>query len=515
MKKRIFRKLHKDLFYAPKHEMLTAKVFWCRLILSLFTILACTAIMVASTFALFYKNVSTDNSTIASAYYSVNVDKAENGIYICPLAYEDKHTFKITPAGTATTGYCKIQVGEQVYYTEQIPRGSSLNITVQAAKGTMIAFTPQWGTPSSHLNIQRCANEIIHSTTPYAVYEVEPTARLGGIAAHYGVSEADILLYNNISANSKSVSLSNGVLKLEVGTKLKIPGVAKNAVPYTVPYAVYTVEPTAKLEAISAHYSVSIEDIFAFNDMSEFDIGMTLKIPNADRTMPSYAVPYAIYIIEENATLEGISEYYGVSLADIVIYNHFAEPVVGYKLKIPGVSPDTTPYVAPLPQLPEEDPKLEGPALLHREDDDYTLISESTILLKDADIIIYKGHEYESIEEYQKDLDLRITGIEAITDMQNKTGEYFCNLQTKAERLSLCFEITENIENGYLKIIIGEDEYYTVQIKQDSYIRLELIVPIGSKISFEAYEGRPTADTLYGDDINDMNDAGRPLLVKE
>ena len=102
-------------------------------------------------------------------------------------------------------------------------------------------------------------------------------------------------------------------------------------------------------------------------------------------------------------------------------------------------------------QQPAQEPVSEELAVLYPNNNDYYLISESTITLKNADILIYKGHEYETVESYQKDLDRRITGIEAVADINNKTGEYFCELLTNAETLSLCLEITENIELGYLR----------------------------------------------------------------
>lgn len=521
MKKRAFGKLYKELFYIPKHEKLTEKVFRCRMITSLLTILACTAVLITSTWAWFTMNVTTQATTVASAYYSVSVDKAENGVYICPLTYEDKHEFVITANGTATTGYCKIQVGESTYYTEQIFQGQSLVLTVQAAKDTVITFTPGWGTLSDFTDELPCGNEIIHSATPSTTYTVEPTARLSSIAAHYGVTQEDILIYNNLLA--ATVAEEDTTPLLTVGMELKIPNPAENVEPYKVPYATYVVEPTATLDAISAHYGISIEDIIAFNDMTTFGIGMSLKIPNADPYLPDYAVPYATYTVEATATLEDISEYYDVSVSDILTFNGITELTVGSVIGIPGVSPDTPSYVAPVTEPPVVDDTVSGGdgstgeqqttetsdeelAVLYPNDNDYYLISESTITLKNADILIYKG------KEYLKDLDLRITGIEAVADTNNKTGEYFCELLTNAETLSLCLEITENIEQGYLKIIIGESEYYTVQIKRDAYIRLDIVAPTGTEIRFEAYEGVPVADTLYGDDLKDDTDGNNPLL---
>ena len=604
MKKRAFGKLYKELFYIPKHEKLPDKVFRCRMGLSLLTILACTAIMAASTFALFYSEVSTDHSTISGAYYSLTVDGTENGTYICPLAFEDKHTFEIKADGTATTGYCKIQVGADIYYTEQIFQGHSLNLTIRAAKGTPIIFTPGWGA----LSEDTCGNEIVHSATPSTVYTVEPTARLSSIAAHYSVTEEDILIYNNLLA--ATVDEESSTPLLPVGMELKIPNSAENVESYKVPYATYIVEPTASLDAISAHYCISVEDIIAFNDMTTYGVGMSLKIPNADPYLPDYAVPYAIYVVEPTATLANIAAYYNVSETDILSYNNISEIAVGMELKIPGATTETSyavpyavyimqdgatldniaihydvsiddiiyynnypnltvgyelkipgvaydypayNYVAPIPeppantdentgdntqgenndspvmddtvsggdvgteeqqteQQPAQEPVSEELAVLYPNNNDYYLISESTITLKNADILIYKGHEYETVESYQKDLDRRITGIEAVADINNKTGEYFCELLTNAETLSLCLEITENIELGYLKIIIGESKYYTVQLKKDAYIRLDIVAPIGTEIRFEAYEGVPVADTFYGDDLKNDTDGNNPLL---
>ena len=343
MKKRAFGKLYKELFYIPKHEKLPDKVFRCRMVVSLLTILACTAVMAASTLALFFSEVSTENSTITGAHYSVTIENTENETYICPLAYEDKHTFEIKAGGTATTGYCVIQVGENTYYTEQIPQGSALTLTVQAAKDTVITFSPGWGV----LTEKPCGNEIIHSATPSTIYEVEPTARLASIAAHYGVTEESIRVYNNLLAAAVEVESESNPPLLTVGMELKIPNPAENVDPYKVPYSTYVVEPTADINAISAHYGISIEDIYAFNDMTTYGVGMSLKIPNADPYLPDYAVPYATYTVEPTATIENISVYYGVSTQDILLYNDITEISVGMPLNIPGVAANTTPYAVP------------------------------------------------------------------------------------------------------------------------------------------------------------------------
>ncbi len=606
MKQRVNKNLYKEFVYIPKHEKLPDKVFKFRMIISLLAILVFVSVMMASTFALFYSEVTTDFSTIEGAYYSLSISNTENYAYICQPVPDDKHIFEIKAYGTATTGYCKVKVGDDVFYTDQIIQGGSSVLTIYAAQGTVITFEPHWGYSSNFINGSTCGNEIFHSTTRSTVYTVEPTAKLSSIAAHYGVTEESILIYNNLLA--ATVGVEDLAPILTVGMELKIPNPAENVEPYTVPYSVYTVEPTATLEAISEHYGVSIEDILAFNDMSTYGVGMSLKIPNADPDLPDYAVPYATYIVEptatisdiaayynisetdiltynniseislkmflnipgveedfipyavpfatytveENATIEGISEYYGISVFDIATYNGFIDMTVGNIIKIPGVSPDTPSYVAPIPEIPSstdesvadnilpsisddivsdndigdgdipvgdttvQEPINEELAVFYPIAEDYILVSGSTIKLSLADILIYKGHKYETVEGYQKELDLRITGIEAVSNVENEQGEFFCKLLTKAEKLSLCLEITENIEEGYLKIIIGESEYYTVQIKRNAYIRLDIVAPIGTEITFEAYEGVSHASineyNLYGDNIKDDSDGNNALL---
>ena len=196
--KKTLKKLYKELFCIANKGKSESNFLCLKIGVSIFSIFVCIAVMLTSTFALFYTNVSTQSSTIESAYYTISVDKTQNGIYTCPLVAEDRHVFVITANGTATTGYCKIQIGDQVYYTDQIHNTSPLALTVQAASDTVITFMPQWGTLPENLLVNRCQNEIIHSTTPYTTYTVEPTAKLADIASHYSVAEADILAYNNL-----------------------------------------------------------------------------------------------------------------------------------------------------------------------------------------------------------------------------------------------------------------------------------------------------------------------------
>ena len=86
-------------------------------------ILAYTAVMITSAWAWFHMNVETHVSTLTSAYYSVTVNGKHGMQYICPLAVDDIHAFAIKADGTASTGYCAVAIGHQVFRTQQISRG--------------------------------------------------------------------------------------------------------------------------------------------------------------------------------------------------------------------------------------------------------------------------------------------------------------------------------------------------------------------------------------------------------
>lgn len=326
----------------PDSAPLTERAFRAQMTLFVLAIFMCIAVMMASTLALFYDDVAAETTTIASAHYSITVDQTQTGTYRTPLAYEDTHTFIISAEGTATTGYCRITVGDEEYFTAPIPQDTSLTMTIQAARDTVITFSPCWGSPPTTFGLRdmTCGTEILHSQTPHAVYTVEPTARLSEIAEYYGVPESDITVYNIPADSASTVSL------LTAGAELKIPGVPEDTAPYKVPFSVYTVEHTASLSAIADHYGVAEADIRAFNN-DQFSVGMQLKIPYADPSVSAYAVPYAVYVVEPTAIPAHIASYYGVSLDTIYGFNGIDGITVGMSLKIPGVPDSYTPYSVP------------------------------------------------------------------------------------------------------------------------------------------------------------------------
>lgn len=328
-------------------ERLTEKAFYRKIVLSLLTILACAAMMASSAYALFFENISAKNSTLVGAYYTVEVTNTENNTLVAPLATNDTYIFTITSRGTASKGYCKIQINNNTYYTVQIPKDQSITLTIQAACNSVITFTPGWGTPVAADKYYDNGTTIADSVTPHATYTVEPAARLSAVAEYYGVPEADIIIYNGLVATADESGES--AIRLQTESGLKIPGeAASKKEAYKVPFTTYTMEPTAKLENIARYYEVPVEDILAFNEPQNLLVHGGLKIPYAAVRQVPYAVPFATYKVEATAKLVNISNHYKISETDILTYNNITEIKVGEVLKIPGVPADTKAYAVPV-----------------------------------------------------------------------------------------------------------------------------------------------------------------------
>jgi len=196
-----------------------------RTIFSVLTILGCLTAASATAFAYFGIQKGWGLGRIQGAYYEVGIQGVSGNDYLCGMAYEDSHSFVLSAEGTASAGYCKVTMDDTDYLTEQITPQAPLTLTVKAAAGTRITFTPQWGSVSTgdgSVKLYQSGETINHSATSYAEYTVAEGAELSRIAQHYGVSEEDILTFNNITG-------------LTEGETIKIPGAASGAAPYEVP----------------------------------------------------------------------------------------------------------------------------------------------------------------------------------------------------------------------------------------------------------------------------------------
>ena len=147
--------------------------FFSMLAPSLAGILVCCVCLVAGTMAWFNASVSSPMQTMQSAEFSVKVtvekkDAAGDSAQVLDENTSDgagrqttleagSYLVTLEGTGTASTGYCRIVIGEKEYYSAQINRGKDANgnltdengtleFMVTVGESTSMMITPIWGT---------------------------------------------------------------------------------------------------------------------------------------------------------------------------------------------------------------------------------------------------------------------------------------------------------------------------------------------------------------------------------
>ena len=166
------KKLFSGLLYVPKHGKVSDKEFTRIMISSVLGIMLCVICLAGLTWAWFSGSVSSAANNITAASFNIQIDvnvkgtetpvprTVENGIYSFSLENNKAYDVKIKAGGTATTGYCEVLFGKNVYHTIQIfnisdesnsgsilstDRPQEINFTVNATDSTFLKIVPQWG----------------------------------------------------------------------------------------------------------------------------------------------------------------------------------------------------------------------------------------------------------------------------------------------------------------------------------------------------------------------------------
>lgn len=126
--------------------------------------------------------------------------------------------FRITGAGTASTGYCKVMLNEQSFFTEAISVGESKVITVKGNAGDVVRFEAYWGS---------------HGITDEA------------LLLH---NESEIGTYNVAVTPSPSPSISPSPEPTPQMTAMPTPTVEPTSTPEVTSEPTPTVEPTSTPE---------------------------------------------------------------------------------------------------------------------------------------------------------------------------------------------------------------------------------------------------------------------------
>ena len=163
------KRLFSSLFYVPKYEKVSEKAFLRIMLSSIFGILICGICLAGLTWAWFTSSISSTANTITAAKFTVNISvieketntpltrTEEDGAYKYGLTAGKKYTVTVKASGSATTGYCKVELklsdnNIKTYRTIQLyPAGGqgkpqSVDFTVDAAQDLVLTITPQWGT---------------------------------------------------------------------------------------------------------------------------------------------------------------------------------------------------------------------------------------------------------------------------------------------------------------------------------------------------------------------------------
>ena len=151
-------KIYNFFFHRPKHAKIEDRSDGIFHILapSLIGICLCAVFLCGASWAWFTAGTTAVTTEIQSSsyklLYQVNEDTDTTELAEAGTAYTltaNVCVLKLKATGTAgATGYCRIKVGNETYYTEQIFVDDTFTFTVNASAGTKIILTPKWGTYS-------------------------------------------------------------------------------------------------------------------------------------------------------------------------------------------------------------------------------------------------------------------------------------------------------------------------------------------------------------------------------
>ena len=151
----------------------------------------CAVCLCGASWAWFTASTSTGTTAIQSSSYrllSYRVDEDPAATELDEaktVTVPDSGSCKITLSATGTagaTGYCRINIGDETYYTGQIFVPDAFTFTVNAAAGTNIILTPKWGTYSHTATIQdngeiaATGSQQSNTQEPNSIVTTEPTA---------------------------------------------------------------------------------------------------------------------------------------------------------------------------------------------------------------------------------------------------------------------------------------------------------------------------------------------------
>lgn len=244
------------LFYVPRYEKITDHSLSRILLSSVMGIVLCILCLAGLTWAWFSDSVSSQSPAITAADYDVQIQVAKSGVELQPsepgnytLAAgsnsDRSYTVTIRALGTASTGYCTVQFGDETYHTVQLyPNGAAITFTVTATVASPLTITPQWGT-----------------------YANDSESRIGN-----GTGDLQTIPPGSVNASQE----------------LTLTAVSPETFTLTDTEQNYTVQSGDTLYDIAELYGTTVDILVAYNDIQDPNTiyaGAILKIPPADYTV--------------------------------------------------------------------------------------------------------------------------------------------------------------------------------------------------------------------------------------
>ncbi len=247
------------LFYKGKYYKKEEKDNLTAMLLpSILGIILCAVCLMGSTWAWFTATQSTGTQTIQAANYEVSAViklndteiAANNGTYTLAAG---TYTVTLTASGDATTGYCVLDFSTEKAYTEQIPKGTSITLTLNMNDPATLEITAVWGTYAGD----------------------------GKISAEYTYGTASIAEDNAQNEDN------NDNLDVTDPTKETTSPTEETTTPETP--TEHTVISGDALSSIASKYNTTVAKLAAYNnieDVNEIQVGDVIKIPPADYVIP-------------------------------------------------------------------------------------------------------------------------------------------------------------------------------------------------------------------------------------
>lgn len=182
----------------------------------------CAVCLCGASWAWFTASSGVGAAKVQAATYIVEIECEhetggwQDGEYQISLVGGEIYKLRITPNGTATSGYCTVEIGNKTYQTKQIPKDSSpeFSFTVQANEGATLSITPHWGTgPDPDTEKISSGGTIVYGTVQSEGQKSSPLllAPASGSGENSAPSAPAPTGENNVSTNEEGNSVSTNV----------------------------------------------------------------------------------------------------------------------------------------------------------------------------------------------------------------------------------------------------------------------------------------------------------------